>query len=210
MKLKSLMALAPLVLGSTLIGCEREGVRVYSVPKETPRLAAGHGPGDGHDHGPAPAGAPADAAHGAAPGADAAPQWVLPDGWELDPTPRQMRYATLRAGTAENAVEVAVSRFPGDAGGLDANVNRWREQMGAGSLAGSALRESLRSLSGGKAHVVDVTAPQGGSRLLAAIIFQPREAWFVKLVASDAAVTLAAPAFERFVESLRFEGDHHD
>ena len=104
------------------IGCE-EGIEerevakgVESVPESSERDAPSvDAPGD--------VGTPEG-------GGDAEP-WLVPDGWERDPQERPMRYATFVIGDAPGGpVEVAVSRFPGDVGGVLASVNRWRGQVG--------------------------------------------------------------------------------
>lgn len=41
-----------------------------------------------------------------------------------------MRLATYVVQGPEGPVEIAISRFPGDVGGMLANVNRWRGQVG--------------------------------------------------------------------------------
>lgn len=41
-----------------------------------------------------------------------------------------MRLATYEMQGPSGPIEVAISRFPGDVGGMLANVNRWRGQVG--------------------------------------------------------------------------------
>lgn len=54
------------------------------------------------------------------------PVWTLPPGWSDGPA-SGMRFATLKV---NDEVELAVTRLDGDGGGLAANVNRWRGQLG--------------------------------------------------------------------------------
>ena len=67
-----------------------------------------------------------------APGAQAvggtrALEWELPAGWQELP-PSSMRAANFRV-DADGTTECYLTLLPGDAGGLAANVNRWRGQM---------------------------------------------------------------------------------
>ena len=55
--------------------------------------------------------------------------WQLPPGWAAYPG-SGMYYAILKTGPGEDALEVAIVAMAGEAGGLDANVERWLGQMG--------------------------------------------------------------------------------
>ena len=57
--------------------------------------------------------------------------WTVPDGWSENttPDPMGMRLLDLRFGPNKEG-ECYISLMPGSAGGLEANVNRWRSQMG--------------------------------------------------------------------------------
>lgn len=69
-----------------------------------------------------------------APQGDDVPQyrWNLPKGWvELEATP--MRQINLRLESNAD-VEMYLTMLPGDGGGLLANINRWRQQMGLPEL----------------------------------------------------------------------------
>ena len=60
--------------------------------------------------------------------ATVAPEWTKPPGWaELPPT--SMRLGNFTAGGGQ--AEITVMTFPGNVGGLLANVNRWRGQAGS-------------------------------------------------------------------------------
>ena len=78
-----------------------------------------------------------------------------------------MRRATfLVKGADGQSAEIAVSVFPGDVGGLMANINRWRGQIGLGPVAPDEIAGITSDLevNGTKATVVDFkadTAPRG-------------------------------------------------
>src|SRR5690349_3907522 len=88
-------------------GCDRDDIHAYRAPRKvrtTPAQAS-----------PAPA--------------QAKVVWDTPEGWRAVIADQPMRVATFRAGPGDG-VEVSVTAFPGDVGGLLANVNRWRGQVG--------------------------------------------------------------------------------
>jgi hypothetical protein len=69
--------------------------------------------------------------------------WIVPEGWVKDDSPRSMRLATYMIPTKLGNQEVAVSRFPGQVGGVLANINRWRGQMGLQPVTESQLAEHI-------------------------------------------------------------------
>ncbi len=92
---------------------------------------------------------PSDEQSSPAQGAPASPEsssttpWEVPEGWVLDPTPRQMRIATYLADTQSGPTEIAITRFPGDVGGVLANINRWRGQMGLEPVSETGLESTI-------------------------------------------------------------------
>src|SRR5262245_57922103 len=54
--------------------------------------------------------------------------WTVPASWQSVQSDQPMRLATFRP--VGGLPEVAVTAFPGDSGGMLANINRWRGQIG--------------------------------------------------------------------------------
>jgi hypothetical protein len=135
------------------------------------------------------------------------PQWQAPSGWQEAPA-GQFLVAKFIIGDARNAVNVSMSE--GNGGGLSANVNRWRGQLGLASLADAELAAQCKPLevTGGTATLVDMTgtdARSGGkARLVAAIVTQGNQTWFYKLLGSEEVVSAQKDAFTRFVQSARY------
>lgn len=131
---------------------------------------------------------------------------VAPSGWTRGPE-RNMRLATFNFGAG---AECVVSAFPGDVGGLVANVNRWRQQLGEGPLSEDEVEASpVTPMFGRLATLVRVEGNMdvGGSKrpslLLGAIAPLDGETVFVKLTGPTADVEAAAGAFTAFCRSLR-------
>jgi hypothetical protein len=87
----------------------------------------------------------------------------LPEGWTLDPTPRPMRVATYIITDPGGPVEVALTRFPGDTGGVLGNINRWRQQVGLGPVTEAELPATVRSFAEGRGYGVEI---ENGDRTL--------------------------------------------
>ncbi len=137
--------------------------------------------------------------------ADAAqPAWTVPAGWTKVEGDKPMRVATYRAGEGEHAVEVALSVFPKDVGGLLGNVNRWRRQVQLAPIAEAQLAETVTpfQVSGFTGHTMRLKGdPQ---HMLAAAIFETAadRTWFVKIQGTPAVIDAQEAAFMAFAKSF--------
>jgi hypothetical protein len=134
-----------------------------------------------------------------------------PEGWTEKPA-SPMRDISLVFG--ENGEgECYVARLPGAGGGLAANVNRWRAQMGAEPLSDEEVSTlPTRPLFGQPARFVSVDgtfSPGMGSseslpgyRLMGLILSADAGAVFVKMTGPKELVEANAAAFDQFVSSL--------
>jgi hypothetical protein len=110
--------------------------------------------------------------------------------------------------------EITISAFPGDTGGIEANVNRWRRQIGLQGVSGEELQQLLSplELSEGTATVVDMAGTsmdQGEpSRLVAATVPRGGETWFYKLLGPESLVASQKEAFLEFVRSADYSHAH--
>lgn len=92
-------------------------------------------------------------------------EWQLPDGWQPVADAKANNpghYATLRIeSTGLPTLELTVTKFPGAVGGLLANVNRWRGQIGLQPIAAADLDSVTKpeKLNGDSVTVVDMTGP---------------------------------------------------
>jgi hypothetical protein len=176
-----------------------------------------HAPGEGHeheDHEPQPE---AEAAPEPQPEPEvaAAPEsfeangfrFQLPSGWS-DAGPRMMRELNFTVG--EDG-ECYLTVLGGTGGGLEANLNRWRGQMGLEPASDEELAALPRiGLLGGEAHFLradgDFTGMDGIAKLemtlLGVALVGEERSLFVKLVAPTALAEAQEPAFRAFVEGL--------
>jgi hypothetical protein len=175
-----------------------------------------HGPGDGHDHGdehfPGDGhdhGAPADATVPAQPTGPLT--WTAPEGWR--PTgPRPMREVTFQMGPPEANAECYVALLPGDAGGLEANLNRWAvQQMGHAPLSAEAvaalpkieLMDTEVPLLALEGDFTDMSgATESAQGFLGVALIRPDMSVFVKFTGPAELVQAERERFVAFVASL--------
>lgn len=154
------------------------------------------------------------------PAADAQPQqqetggprlvYDTPEGWEEAPA-SMMRDINLTFG--ENGEgEAYVARLPGAGGGLLANVNRWRKQMGAEDLTQEevdALPE--KPLFGQPAKYIEIDGAFSGMgaaeakpdyRMLGLILTSDAGAVFVKMTGPKSLVEENTEEFDAFTQSI--------
>lgn len=169
-------------LSTLLMACEQEGIRAYRAPKPPPPpTTAGSQPNTG-------------------------PQvtWTAPSGWEAVKTDQPMRLATFKP--ASGQPEITIAAFPGDTGGLLANINRWRGQLGLDPIEEAELPKAVETST---VDTVKVTltelAGKNGQNMLGALIDPgDGQTWFVKAVGEPAAVAALKPEFDAFARSFRF------
>jgi hypothetical protein len=113
-------------------------------------------------------------------------------------------------GETGKSAEVTVSVFPGETGGLLANVNRWRRQISLGEVSDSELPALTSSLDvdGAEAILVDMPGsdPKTGqaARLVAAIVPRQGQTWFYKMMGDDELAAREKSGFLTFVQSARY------
>jgi len=138
------------------------------------------------------------------------PKWVVPDGWQEAPAGQFLvaKYSVAGEGGAQAAVNISSSA--GNGGGVAANVNRWRKQLGLEALSDDELSKSMKTVptSAGTATFVEMSGQDARSgqpaALVAAIVVQPGYTWFYKLMGDGTVVTAQKDAFTRFVQDVNY------
>lgn len=168
-----------LAIAVFLVGCEDREIKTYSIAKETPQL-------------PAPA------------SSSLKPKWKAPAGWKELPA-SGMRAASF---TVENSkVDVSVVTFPGTAGGLLSNLNRWRGQLGLSSVESESNVATI-SVHGQPTQIVELTSATEDKAILGAIYLRDDQSWFLKLSGDKASVTAQKANFESLANSFEFQSTH--
>ncbi len=140
------------------------------------------------------------------------PTWTVPDGWQTGPLTQFLVAKYLIAGSGDAKAEVNVSSLALDGGGLQSNVNRWRQQLGVVQASEDDLAKlPFIEVPGGKATLVDIagTNPRTGKpgRLVGLILPLGGQTWFYKLMGDAATVAAQKDALIKFVQSAKYPGN---
>lgn len=139
--------------------------------------------------------------------------WTVPEGWDEveGADPSGMRLLDLRFGP-EKVGECYISLMPGAAGGLDANVNRWRTQMGQLAYTADEIaklpkkpffnREATFVEFDGDFTSFGATEAKKGYRLMGLIHSAKEATIFVKVTGPKDLVERNAAAFDAFCQSI--------
>lgn len=179
-------------------GCEQEKIQVYRVAKEKvpspSKLAA------------------------TTPAPQERIEWTVPAGWE-EKEPSAMRDGSITiSGENGAAADLSIVSLSGGAGGVLANVNRWRDQLNLESITEAQLSQISMQLDvlGRPALLVDFSGdePVGGekrrTRVLAAILPHDSSTWFFKMTGDETLVGAQKERFVQFVKTVRFSGSTND
>jgi len=146
---------------------------------------------------------------------------VVPHDWVVETPSSQMRKAQFRLpGKGPDDAQLVVFNFgPGQAGSVEANLQRWYGQITQpdGSPSGNAAQTSEKMVDGMEVTLMDVSGTyresmgpmmQGGAaktewRMAAAIVESPQGAFYFKLVGPEATVARWKPEFKRFIDAVK-------
>ena len=175
-----------------------------TLPAQPP-VAAGELPA-GHPDlaGPQPATAPAMLSN------EGKLNWTVPAGWQ-EVSGGQFLIAKFLIAGADNAqAAVNVSSSAGNGGGLAANVNRWRKQLGLSELSGDELAKSVQSITtaAGPATLVEMAGTDARTSQPAALVgimvLRPEQAWFFKLMGAPFVVNAQKDTLVEFVRGVKY------
>jgi hypothetical protein len=150
--------------------------------------------------------------------------FTTPEGWRKVTTTSSMRVADFSLphadGDSEDA-ELVVYYFGGQAGSVDANIQRWVGQMQqpGGRASSQVAKKQTRKVNGLDVTLLDLSGTfvaemsPGASahnskpnfRLRAAVIETAHGPYYIKLTGPQQTVSKWDASFERFVASLKFE-----
>lgn len=181
-----------------LSGCKDRRIESYEIAKEfVPPATVGHA-GHAHDDEPGLAAAPD----------KASPlSWAAPAHWKPKPA-SAMRRASFGVPMADGTeADLSISVLGGSAGGLPANVNRWRVQLGLPELSPDEISRTVETISAGGVTftLFDLAGTPSGSevRMLAAVTEFEGQSWFFKLTGHEHCVGVEKPAFVAFLRSVK-------
>jgi hypothetical protein len=174
-----------------MVSCNNDKVEVYLIPKEAINVAMQSG------------------SAGLAPLPAAPAQWSRPDGWSEQPL-SEMRLGSFKVdGPNAASADVSVIAFPGEAGGLISNINRWRSQLQLAPLDEDQLRQMIQrtEVDSVPTYLVDFQSAENApkpSRILGAVLQTADRTWFVKMTGPPELIQSQRQKFLDFVKSFRF------
>ncbi len=136
---------------------------------------------------------------------NAHPSWEAPFHWQ------SQDLGTLRKGSwlvkdGGAKVDISVLAFPGETGGLLANINRWAEQVGLQALEPESLNNVVQtySVSDRSAQYVSLVNSKGGLALVGVIVPVGEVFWFFKMMGDTTLVEKEITAFHQFLKTVQF------
>jgi len=136
--------------------------------------------------------------------------WKTPPSWQEQPGNSAFRVATFAVAAAAGKAEVTITRFPGGVGGLLANINRWRGQLGLEPVT-DVSQQPLESMvvDGQPAQLLDLVGPGGAGdagrqRMLVVLLARDDLTWFVKMTGPNGFLDAQKRTFVDFARSIHF------
>ena len=174
-----------------LVSCNNDKIEVYKIPKEGINVAMQSG------------------SAGLVPPAGRPAQWTKPEGWNEQPL-SEMRLGSFKVdGPNAASADVSVIAFPGEAGGLISNINRWRGQLQLAPLDEEQLPQLIQrtEVDNVPTYLVDFQTAENApkpSRILGAVLQTADRAWFVKMTGPPELIESQRQKFLDFVKSFHF------
>jgi hypothetical protein len=138
------------------------------------------------------------------------PKWEVPSGWQEVPAEQFLVAKFIVTGNTGAKAAVNVSDLAGDGGGVTANVNRWRKQLGMSDISEAEIIKLASSVdvAGGKATLVDLSGTDARSgqpsQMVGVIVPQGGQTWFYKLMGDPKVVAAQKETFTKFVETVKY------
>ena len=170
-----------------LIGCGSDEVNHYTTPR------AGDQPPHTHHHGPAPQ--PTQPTF----------VWDTPEGWNTSEG-SSMRIGSFSIPLGEKEGDCSLIMLSGSAGGLVANINRWRGQVGLAAASKEEITAELKKIPSqlGEFDLCTLVNPENKEdAIFGALYFSPQFALFAKLKAPPAQLESLREEFISFCSSIK-------
>ncbi len=132
------------------------------------------------------------------------PNWKIPTHWVAG-SASSIRLASYKViGDDGNELDFSVTSFPGDVGGLLANVNRWLGQIDMAAIDAQSLKNFVQpiTIDGHEAQLVEAFSNQ--QAFIAAILIKGNRSWFFKISGSALLAEEERNNFSSFLQSISF------
>lgn len=131
--------------------------------------------------------------------------WQVPQGWSQEPA-SLMRLATLRLISRPEAFDCSIVSLPGNAGGIEANLRRWMEQIGL-KVSDEEMARFMGSSGDGifDFGLLQKAAGPDAESIIAAALELEGTMIFVKLKGSMSVIRENKDAFLSLVKSIHLK-----
>lgn len=197
--LLSLLAAGIMISG---FGFNNNDVQTYKLPKAKKAIEVA----ENSQKGASPAYATASEQEGMA------LNWDVPDGWQQDEKPGMMQLVsiTVPASTTDGEeAKASIVELPGQAGGIVANVNRWRGQVGLPAQEEKEILAQVIPLDGREGAMTSFEITGEDKAIHIAIIEKPGRTAFIKLMGPAGTVLEQKDKFTTFAQSVGY-GDNSE
>lgn len=144
------------------------------------------------------------------PASEGKPKWDVPAGWKEIPGGQFLMAKFTLTGDGGAQAAVNISRSVGDGGGLAANVNRWRGQLGQTPWSEADLQKQTKEIpvASGTMTVIEMSGTDARTgqpaSLVGAMMMQSGQTWFYKLMGDAKVVESQRAAFTKFVQTVKY------
>ncbi len=139
-------------------------------------------------------------------------KWKVPANWKEQPPSPMRKGSFLVNGKDELQADISITSFAGAAGGIAANINRWRGQIELPPLSEQEILKDAAKLElhQQKALIVNMVSLKNlkdknhRTRILGIILPHNEETWFFKVMGDDSLVEAQKSALIDFIKSMQF------
>ena len=131
--------------------------------------------------------------------------WTAPDNW-MEGSESSMRLASFNVSYNGGIADVSITNFSGDGGGLKANVNRWRKQLGLDPQSEEMISKSIliKTSKLGEYKLIKIHDDSNEeSAFLCSIIEIKNSTIFIKMKASPEGINQLENEFIKFCSSFK-------
>ncbi|MDP6852996.1 MAG: hypothetical protein QGF36_00030 [Candidatus Marinimicrobia bacterium] len=132
--------------------------------------------------------------------------WTKPDGWQPSEG-SSMRLASFDFPNKGDTGDISLIQLGGDGGGIAANINRWRTQLGLQPVIASLIENEISRIQGklGEYIFTHIRNEESGQAFLCAIIPSGKVTFFVKMSSNTETAAAGEVDFKSFCSSLHFK-----
>jgi len=131
--------------------------------------------------------------------------WSVPKNW-IEGDKSSMRLASFSASHNDGIADISITNFSGDGGGLKANVNRWRKQLGLDPQSEEMINKSIiiQNSQLGKYKFIKIQNDSNlESAFLCSIMEIKNSTIFIKMKASTNGINELETEFIQFCSSFK-------